>query len=76
MENKVSLVQFRFENYRCGLKLCGNVKLANQGRMVRKFDLGDLEIGDLDLRTMEDIVQLATWRAAGMRGLSVAVGIY
>ena len=44
--------------------------------MIGEFDLGDLKIVDFYLRTVEDVIQLSARSPAGVRGLTVAVGIF
>ena len=36
-------------------------KVADQGHMVRKTDHGDVEIADLQFRTVQNKIQLALW---------------
>ena len=44
--------------------------------MIGEFDLGDFKIGDPDLGTVENIVQLPAGRPAGVGRLPVDVGIF
>jgi len=44
--------------------------------MIREFNPGNLEIGNPDLRAVEDIIQLTAWCPAGVGGLSMAIGIF
>ena len=56
--------------------LSGDVEFTDQGSVVRKFNLGNLKIGDVDFRAVKYIVELAARGPAGMGWLPVAVGIF
>jgi hypothetical protein len=43
-----------------------NFELTNQGRMIGKFNLGDLKIVDFYLGAVKYVIQLSTRRPAGV----------
>ena len=53
-----------------------NLEFTYQGRMIGEFNLGYLKIADFYLRAVKNVIKLSARCAAGVRGLSVAVGIF
>ncbi len=51
-----------------------SANIADQGHMVREFDLWYLEIGGLYFRAVKNIIQLSSRCPAGVRRLSLAIG--
>ena len=48
-------------------------KITDEGGVIGEFNLWYAKIGDLDVRTVENIVQLPPGRPTGMRGLPLTV---
>ncbi len=51
-----------------------SANIADQGHMVREFDLWYLKIGGLYFRAVKNIIQLSSRCPAGVRRLSLAIG--